>query len=60
MDQWKSDGAKTIAFAEARVKLEDNTLLFLEQLMGHTTLAFFRDNVSLPFPLHRELRHSHS
>ena len=59
MGQWKSDGAKTIAFAEARVKLEDNTLLFLGQLMGHVTLALSQDNVSLPSPLHRALPHSH-
>jgi len=40
LGKWKSDGQRSVAFAKERAKLENKTLLFLEQLFGNMTLTF--------------------
>jgi len=50
LGKWKSDGQRSVVFAKARAKLEDKTLLFLEQLLGNMTLTFTRENLISEMP----------
>jgi hypothetical protein len=50
LGKWKSDGQKSVAFAKERAKLEDKTLLFLEQLLGNMTLTFTRESITSEMP----------
>ncbi|KQV93397.1 hypothetical protein [Rhizobacter sp. Root1221] len=47
---WKSDKQRTLAFAQARTKLEHKTFLFLEQIMGQMTLTISKDTITSRMP----------
>ncbi|MFC5476222.1 hypothetical protein [Paraherbaspirillum soli] len=48
--QWKSDAELTMTFNRERARLEDKTLLFLEQMTGRQTITFTSSAVSTEMP----------
>ena len=48
--KWRSERELTIAFARDRAKLEDKTLLFIEQMMGRMTLTFTPRRIASEMP----------
>ncbi len=50
LGKWKSDKELTMAFATARAKLEDKTILFLEQMMGRMTITFTQSRITSVMP----------
>ena len=50
LGKWRSDRQLTMQFARDRAKLEDKTLLFLEQLMGKMTVTFSPNRIVSEMP----------
>jgi hypothetical protein len=48
--KWKSDRELTMRFAKERAKMEDKSMLFLDQMMGRLTLVFTPTEVSAEMP----------
>ena len=48
--KWKSDHDLTMRFARERSKMEDKTILFLDQMMGRMNLVFTPSIVSSEMP----------
>jgi len=49
--KWQSDHDLTMAFLRENVKLQDKTVAFLDQLMGHLSLSFGKQQVVAEMPV---------
>mgnify|MGYP000883086356 CR=1 FL=1 len=47
---WQSSAERSAAFNRQNAKLEERTHLFLEQLLGHSTMVFTRTHVQFDMP----------
>ena len=50
LGRWQSDREMTMHFAKQHAKLEEKTLLFLDQMMGRLTLVFLPTRISSEMP----------
>jgi hypothetical protein len=50
LGKWQSSKQLTMSFARDRAKLEDKTILFLDQMMGQLRLTFTQDHIVSVMP----------